>query len=254
MRKIWNNRNLISTFAINDLMIRYRNSILGFFWSILEPLLMLSVIYVVFTHLFKSQIENYPLYLLLGLIMWNFFTRSTSMSLMSLIGRGGIVSKIYFPREILPISACITAFIMLVLELGILGVFMIVFQFVPPITIFILPIILVLEFILALGVSFILSVSNARYRDIQNIWNIITYAGFFLTPVIYQLEVFPDNIRSILSLNPLAHILTMGHNATLFDKSPDLYLLLAIVVFSISLLTIGYFIFKKYVSKVVEEL
>ena len=129
--KIWEKRSLIRTFAINDLVIRYKGSVLGILWSLIEPLLMLVILYVIFTHIFKSDIENYALYLLLGIIMWSFFSRSTTMGINSILNRAGIVKQVYFPREILPISSCITAFIMLGIEFGVFFAFVAAFQFVP---------------------------------------------------------------------------------------------------------------------------
>src|SRR5574337_565680 len=123
---LWQKRSLIYNFAITDLKIRYRNSILGFFWTVLEPLLLLGVLYLVFTNIFKSQIEHYGLYLLLGIIMWNTFTRGTEISLNSITSRTGIVTQIYFPREIPAISSTITAFLMMCFEFVVFGIFMVV--------------------------------------------------------------------------------------------------------------------------------
>jgi len=254
IKEIWNKRLLIQTFAINDLVVRYRNSILGFFWSILEPLLMLTILYVVFTQLFKSQIENYPLYLLLGLIMWNFFSRSTGMSLTSLLSKAGIVTKIYFPREILPLSSCITALIMLTFEMIIFFVFVLIFRFIPPTTIILLPGLLMIEFILTLGISFPLSIFNVRYRDIQHIWNLLLYAGFFISPVIYSTTTFPPKIRDLFMLNPMAQILEMSHNAVIYGTLPSLFDITYLLSVSFGIFIIGYLIFRKYQSKIIEEL
>jgi lipopolysaccharide transport system permease protein len=254
LKEIWSRKSLIRIFAISDLMIRYRNSVLGFFWSILEPLLMLSVLYLVFTNVFKSQIESYPLYLLLGLITWNFFARSTGMSLNSIIGRAGIVTKIYIPREILPISACITGFIMMMLEFIIFAVFVVAFRFMPPVSIFVLPGLLLLEFVLVLGISFFLSVLNVRFRDLQSIWNLLLYAGFFFTPVFYSLNTFPSQVKNFLLANPMAQILEMIHNTVLYGAAPDPLALSYISIFSVVVLVVGYTVFRLYESQIVEEL
>src|SRR5208337_3017536 len=129
---IWKNRHLILTFAVNDLKLRYRNSFLGFLWSIIEPLLMLLVLFVIFSTLFRSTIPNYPLFLLLGLVLWYMFNRATNMGLVSITGRGGILTRISFPRSVPAISACITAFLMMMFEFLVIGAFMIAFRFVPP--------------------------------------------------------------------------------------------------------------------------
>lgn len=251
---IWNRRSLIRTFAINDLKIRYRNSVLGFFWSILEPLLMLSVLYIIFTNVAKSDIPYYPLYLLLGLIMWNMLSRGTSMGLHSIMSRGGIITKIYFPREVPAISSCITASIMLLLELVVFSIFLVAFQFVPPLTMALLPIILIIEFILVLGLSLPLSVLNVYFRDVQYIWALIVHAGFFLMPIIYRAEIFPENLQTLLSLIPMTRILDMAHDVTLYNIIPPAADWAYIIVSSLAILCIGYLIFKRFEARVGEEL
>src|SRR5690349_18859136 len=163
--QLWKKKSLIWDFAISDLKIRYRNSVLGFIWTFLEPLLLLSVLYIVFTNIFKSQIQYFPLYLLLSLIMWNMLVRGTQLALNSTLSRRGILSQINVPVEIPPISSGVTSLIMLFLEMIVLGIFMVSFQFLPPSTIVILPLVLVLEFVLIIGLALPLSVLNVRFRD-----------------------------------------------------------------------------------------
>lgn len=222
-QSIWSRRSLIRTFALNDLKKRYRNSALGFLWSILEPLLLLSVLVIVFTNLFKpNAIPHFPLYILLNLTLWQFFTRGTNMGVSSILNRTRVVSKIYFPREILPISSTITSFLMLLFEFLIFLAFVLAFKFVPPLTIGLLPLPVALEFMLVLGISLALSALNVYYRDIQYIWGVVSYAGFFLSPVFYNLSMFPAGIQSLILLNPMAQILEIAHNATLYGTLPTL--------------------------------
>ncbi len=254
LSRIWNRRSLIITFAINDLRIRYRNSVLGFLWSVLEPLLILSVLYFVFTNLFKSNVPYYVLYLLLGLIMWNMFTRATSMGVSSIIARGGIVTKVYFPREILPLSSCITSFIMMIFELAVFFAFVIALQFIPPATMAFLPVLLLLEFVLCLGLALPLSVLNVYYRDVQYIWNVLLYAGFFLTPVFYSPDILQRAIRQLFFINPMARIIDMAHNAALYNKMPSAEALAYTAAASFAILLIGYAVFRRYERRVAEEL
>jgi len=252
--KIWEKRSLIRTFAINDLVIRYKGSVLGILWSLIEPLLMLVILYVIFTHVFKSDIENYALYLLLGIIMWSFFSRSTTMGINSILNRAGIVKQVYFPREILPISSCITAFIMLGIEFGVFFAFVAAFQFVPSVTILVLPGILILLFVLTLGISLFLSVLNIRFRDIQSVWGIVTYAGFFLTPIIYSIDVFPKEIQRILLLNPVAQLLEMAHQTVLYGTLPSLENVGYTIGVIFGIFILGFFTFRHYQFKVIEEI
>ena len=252
--EIWKCRALIWNFAIYDLKIRYRNSILGFLWTILEPLLMLGVLYVIFTSIFPSKIEHFGLYLLLGIILWNNFSRGTESSLNSITSRSSIVKQIYFPREVLPISSSISSLIMLMLELVVLAAFMIVLEFIPPITIIWLPLILILEFFLILGLSFPLSILNIRYKDIQFIWKIVVQVGFFATPIIYKLEMLPTELQSILKFSPMVQVVDISHDLALFNKLPSEESIIIGISSTLIILFLGYLIFRKLQRGIVEEL
>ena len=254
LKNAYSVKSLIWTFALIDLKLRYKNSVLGFFWSFLEPLLLLAVLYAVFTYIFPAQIVNYPLYLLLGIIIWSTFTRSTMMGMNSILGRGGLVSTIYFPRITLPISANITSFLMMGFELGVLAIFMIAFQFLPPITILFLPILLLILFLLNLGISFIFSVLYVRYRDIIYIWQVVTTAGFFLTPIIYSLDIFPTEIRRLILINPMAQIIEMSHNAVLYDLLPNPSDFLYTIIVSVAIFLVGLIIFKKREKTIIDDI
>lgn len=247
-------RSLITSIAISDLRLRYRNSFLGFIWSFLEPLLMLGVLYAVFTNLLGAGIKNYPLYLLLGLIMWNMYSRSTLMGLSALLSRSGIVSKIYIPREILSIASSITSSIMMLFELGAFALFMVFFQFVPPITILYLPLIFGILFILSVGVSLPLAVANIYFRDLQYIWGVILQAGFFLSPIVFTLDVYPKELSGLLYLNPITGLIDMAHEVTLYGVTPAFDDFLYPLVMSLIVLATGYAIFRKYESKAIELL
>lgn len=254
VKELWQHRSLITSFAAIDLKIRYRNSVLGFLWTFLEPLLILTVLYFVFTNIFNSQIENFPLYILLGLILWNMFSRGTTMGMNSLVSRSSILTQIYFPREIPVISSAITSLYVIFFEMMVFIVFLIIFQFVPPITIIILPLIILLEFVLVLGTSFALSVLNAKFKDTQFIWLVVIQAGFFITPIFYKFEILPEFLQQILYFSPMVQIVEIAHNITLYGTLPQLEEVIVAISTSFVVLIIGYAIFKKMESKVVEEL
>ena len=253
-KELWNRRNLIWEFSKSELKIKYRNSALGFLWSFLEPLLLLTVLFFVFTHLFKNEIEHFALYLLLGLILWNTFSRGTSFGVISILSRGGILSAINLPKEIMPISSAITAFLMFFFELAAFAVFLIVFQFVPPTSAIIFPYLAVLLFSLTLGVALPLSVLNVHFRDVQFIWSVVVNAGFFTVPIFYTLNIFPDYIKNIILLNPMAQIINMSHDVVLYDIIPRSQDMAYTTISTIVIFFIGYGIFKLFERKVVEEL
>ena len=252
--EVWERRHLVMLFAINDVRLRYRNSVLGFLWSFLEPLLMLAVLYFVFSNIIKTGIENYPIYLLLGLIVFYMFQRATTMGQTSLLARAEILQKVYFRREIVVISSCLTAFIMMGFEFIAFGVFVVVFQFKLALTSVFLPLLLIDLFIICVGISLILSALTVSYRDLKFIWQILLQAAFFLSPIIYKLDMFPSNIQQILELNPLVTILETAHNLVLYDKLPPLSDIVYILVLTVIILIIGSVIFKAKEKKLIEEL
>ena len=252
--EMWKSRAILFNFAISDLKVRYRNSILGILWSVIEPLLMLSVLYFVFSSMFKFDIPNFPIYLLLGIIVYNCFKNGTTFALGSLTSRAPLITQIYFPRSIPAISSAITASIMLAIEVGILLIFMVAFQFVPPITILLLPLILGLQFMLVVGVCLPLSVLNVKFKDTEFIWGVVLSAGFFLTPIFYQFDMLPEYLQNILQFSPMVQILTMAHHVVLYGMLPTVNSILY-AVGSISVITvIGYLIFRKFQAQMVEEM
>ena len=254
IKEIWERRSLVLLFAINSVKLRYRNSVLGFLWSFLEPLLMLSVLYFIFTNIMQTDIENYPLYLLLGLIIWYMFSRATTMGLSSLTDKAGIIQKIYLRRELFVISSCLTAFITMGFEFAAFAVFVIAFQFIPPLTIVLLPLLLIDLFVLSLGVSLLLAPLSVYFRDVKFIWQILLQAGFFLTPIIYTLDMFPENIRMILQINPLVPILDTAHNLVLNNTLPSINTTLYIIISTAIIFVIGYVVFRIKDKKIAEVL
>ena len=252
--EMWKAKGILFNFAISDLKIRYRNSILGVLWSLIEPLLMLGVLFFVFSTMFRFEIPNFPIYLLLGIVCYNFFRNGTTFALNSLTNRSALMTQIYFPRAIPPISSGITAALMLILEIVVLAFFIVIFQFAPPITILLLPLVLGLLFVLVIGISLPLSVLNVKYKDTEFLWQVIVSAGFFLTPIFYQFDMMPAQVQNVLQFSPMVQIVTMAHHVVLYGTLPTINSIL-FAVGSISVITIvGYLIFRKYQAKVVEEM
>lgn len=247
-------RNLIWVLAWVEFKQRYKNSILGYFWSLLEPLFMFAILYLVFSNLIQARVEHYQLFLLQGIIMWSFFTRSTTASLMAIAGKQPLVKKVYFPRDILVIAGCITALLMSIFESIVFLAFLLFFRIPLSVNILYLPLIVFLFFIIALGTSLMLSALNVYYRDIQYIWALVLQVGFFATPVIYPLSVFPQHLLQILSYNPLAQVIFLARDVTLYSKVPNTASLLFVVFIATVILGIGYAVFMRLEPRFAEEL
>jgi lipopolysaccharide transport system permease protein len=254
IHELYRYRDLILRLAWSDFKLRYKSSALGFFWSLLEPLLMLVVLYVVFSNLMRVQVEHYQLFLLLGIILWNFIDRGTSMSIWGIVGKPSLVQKVYFPRDILVISTCITALMMTALEFVVFIIFMVIFRVLPEVTVAYFPILFILEFFIILGLSMALSALNVYFRDVQFIWRLIVQVGFFGTPILYPITIFPENIRWIVMLNPMAQIITMMRDCTLYGISPEPANLAYVAVCTLVLLLLGYSIFARLEPRFAEAI
>lgn len=254
IKELYDYRHLIWVLAWVEFKQRYKNSVLGYFWSLLEPLLMLAILYIVFSNLMRVQVEHYQLFLLQGIIMWSFFNRSTTTSLLAIAGKPHMVKKVYFPRDILVISGCITALLMSIFESVVFLVFLLYFKIPLSVNILYLPVVIFLFFIIALGTSLALAALNVYYRDIQYIWALVLQIGFFATPVIYPLSVFPPSLLQILSYNPLAQVIFLARDVTLYSKVPNPASFLFVIFIAVVILGIGYVIFMRLEPRFAEEL
>lgn len=254
LKKLYGYKYLIIKLAWSEFKLRYKSSALGFFWSLLEPLLMLLVLYVVFTNLMRMQIEYYQLFLLLGIVLWNFLARGTNMSIYGLIGKPSLVQKIYFPREILIISSCITAMMMTLLELVVFLAFIVAFRIPPAATMIYFPLIFFMEFILILGLSLGLSALNVYFRDMQFIWGVVLQIGFFATPILYPITIFPSNVQTIVMLNPMAGMISMARECTIYGVYPTPAILAYVAILSLVILLTGYIIFDRLEPRLAEAI
>jgi len=254
LRELYHHRHLIWTIAWGDFKVRYKNSVLGYFWSLLEPLLMLVVLYVVFTNLMKVQVQYYQLFLLLGMIMWNFFCKTTNFGLYAIVGKPSLVQKVYFPRDILVIAGCITATLQSLFESLVFIAFMIFFWVPLSWNILYLPLILIIYFVLALGTALALAALNVYYRDVQFIWAVVLQAGFFVTPILYQLSIFPPKVQAIFRLNPIAQIIVTARDSILYSTTPYPLSLAYAGVAAIVVFIVGYALFLRMEPRFAEEM
>lgn len=200
---------LLKQLVKTDFKLRYQGSVLGYAWSLLRPLFLFLTLYVVFAKFLKigDAIPHYPVYLLLGIVLWNYFLEITSGSVSAVVSKGDLIRKINFPKYVIVLSACASAFINLILNFIVIAVFMIVTGVdVGLSAILIIPLIIQLT-IFALGLGFFLSAAFVRYRDVSYIWEVITQAAFYATPILYPLSLVPEFAQKILLLNPLAQII-----------------------------------------------
>lgn len=238
---------LIIKLTLREIKARYKQSFLGFFWVILNPFFQMLIMSFVFSNIlrFSNLGVPYPVYLYAGLLVWGFFSASLTTSMDALSSNGSLIKKIYFPREILILSTLLAKAFDLMLAFIIFFLLMIFFG--VPITPFVLlfiPIFL-LQFIFTYGLSLILSAANLFYRDVQYLFNLILTLWFYLTPVIYPTELFPERFRWIFKINPMAVIINAYRQVLLGGDWPKWSSMGVGILISVILFILGYSFFKR---------
>ena len=244
--------SLIKELTVSEFKLRYKNSVLGFFWSLLKPLAMLTTLYIVFRIFIKIDSEQYSLFLLLGIILWNFFSESTVFGLNSIVSKSGIVKKMNFKYGILIISACLVSFLSFLLNFMVFAIFLLFIKGLPSlISLFIIFPVMAL-FLLSLGASFALATFFIKYRDIGYLWDIILQIGFWISPIAYPIEIIPAKYLNIYMLNPLANLITISRGIVLDNKFPNPKMMLTSFITLLIILMLGYAIYKLKHRKFIE--
>lgn len=203
------NRSILREMVVTDFKVRYQGSVLGYLWSLLRPLFMFATLYVVFVYIFKLNkgVEHYPAYLLLGIVLWNFFVETTTIGMTAIVARGDLIRKISIPRYLVVLSTSAAAMINLALNLLVVFGFALFNGVTPTLSWLWLPVIITELVIFSLAVAFFLSALYVRFRDVTYIWEVIIQAAFYGTPILYSLSIVPVNFQKILLLNPMAQII-----------------------------------------------
>lgn len=264
---IFNRRNriLLRELVITDFKLRYQGSVLGYLWSLLKPLMLFAIMYLVFVHFlrFGQGIEHFTVSLLLGIVLWTFFTESTNQGMQAIVGRGDLIRKINFPKYIIVISGTISALINLALNLFVVFIFMIFDGVDFGWSALLFPLTVVLIYIFSLAVAFFLAAFYVKYRDVGHLWEIFLQALFYGTPIIYPLQMvlaFNYTAAQLLMLSPVAVLFQnaraelVGHQNTITsDQLFNNPLMLAIPYLVIAaVLVIAILYFKKSQSKFAE--
>lgn len=258
----YNYLGLIRELTITDFKLKYQGSFFGYLWTLAKPMMLFGVLLVVFTKFFKlgGTIPNYPLYLLLGVVLWTFFVEATFSSMSSIVGKGDLIRKVYFPRIILTISASVTALITLLLNLVIVFIFMAFSKVSLSISSPLFLLLLLEFFIFSAGVSLFLASLFVRFRDVLHTWEVGTQVLFYATPIIYPFNLVPEKFGMILMLSPVAqiiqdsrHILITQESATAYQILPFPFSVVPYLLPFFVLMT-GYWFFQREASKFAEEI
>jgi len=246
-------RELIRNLTVADLKNRYQNTSLGFFWSLLSPLLLAVVLYFFFRHLFGQE-ENFAINLLVGLMAWRFFASGTSSSLGAIVGKASLVTKVYIPRQILVLTTVLTSLISSLLEFVILLPIILVLLGHLPVTVLLFPLIHLIYFWFIFGAGLLLSSLFVYFRDLNYIWDVLVNILFFCTPIFYPLSIVPANLLPYYTLNPVTQFIGMYRDVMVTGDLPSLYSVVVVIGFAIAAYLVGSLVFSKLQRRFAEEM
>lgn len=253
-KELYEYRQLLKSNISKEVRGKYKGSFLGVLWSFVNPLLMTLVYAIVFPFLLKSSQPHYTTFIVIAIIPWTWFTYTIMSGTNTFLVNAGIIKKVYFPREILPISIVTSGLINYLISCIIIGIFLLFSGIGFSVYILYLPLIVLIQYILQLGIIFITSSIDVYIRDAEYIINFIVQMVFYATPVLYSIDMFPEKFRWILRLNPLATIIESYRNIFYYKTNPDFKMLGITFIVSFIILIVGYAIFEKLKKGFAEEL
>lgn len=253
-QKLFQYREFLSTSIRKEIRGKYKKSFLGILWSFLNPLLMLMVYAIIFPIILKSSEKNYVMFLMTALIPWTFFTTVVTQGASTIVANGNILKKVYFPREILPISTVTSGLVNFLISCIIIFIFLIFTGIGFSKYILLLPFIILIEYLLLLGIVFILSSVTVYLRDLEHIIGVVIQALFYGTPIVYSLSAIPSKFMWVFKLNPMAYIIQGYRDVLYYQTMPNLQGLFLILAFSLGLVIVGYQIFSYLQKNFAEEL
>lgn len=254
IKELYNYRELLKTNVKKEIRGKYKGSFLGILWSFVNPLLMTLVYAIVFPFILKSTEPHYVTFIIIGILPWTWFTNSIALGTTTVLGNAGIIKKVYFPREILPISVVTSGMINFLISCLIIGIFLICsgIGFSP--YILLLPVVVLAQFLFSLGIVFITSAIDIYIRDLEYIINFVVNMLFYATPILYSPKMFAGTpIATLIKLNPMGTIINSYRDIFFYKQMPDIISLAVLIGGCLLFCVIGYFIFKKLSKGFAEE-
>lgn len=252
---LYNYREMINNLVKKDLRGRYKSSVLGFLWTFINPLCQIIIYTFVFSSIFSMNIEKYYLFLTVVMIPWVFFSTSVAGGTMAIVSQQDLVKKIYFPREVLPISYVTSNFINMLYSFVVVFIVILLSGIgVNIIALMYLPLVMLIQYILVLGITMITSACNVYLRDLEHIIGVLMMAWIYLTPVMYDISFIPEKLRYIFYLNPMTPIAISYREILYYKNIPPVTQLMGALIVAFVLMIIGNIIFSYLEKSFVEEL
>lgn len=253
-KSLYEYRELLKTSISKDIRGKYKNSVLGILWSFLNPLLQIAVYAIVFPLIMRNNLPNYTVFLCCGLIPWNFFSSAISRTSFTMIENGNIIKKVYFPREVLPLSVVTSEAVNFIISTIIILAFVLGYGMGISKFIIFYPLVLIVQYLLLIGISFIVSSITVYFRDLQHFISIILQLLFYATPIVYAPNTIPESFQWILKYNPMTYIINGYRDIFYYQQTPDIKALLMVLGICIAICLVGYIIFNKLQRRFAEEI
>ena len=251
---MWQYRELIKNLTVADLKNKYQNTSLGFLWSILSPLLLAGILYLVFRNIFDQE-QHFAVNLIVAIVAWRFFSFGTTTCLGCIVGRPSLVTKVYIPRQIITLSIALSSLISSVLEFLVLLPIIYVLLGTIPVTVALFPLFHILFFLLIYGIGLLLSALYVYLRDLNAIWELVMQILFFLSPIVYPVSIIKDpGLLRIYMFNPLTRLIIMYKDAMVSGSLPSLSSLLIVGISVVAALLIGTYTFERLQRRFAEAI
>ena len=235
---------ILTSLVSKDFKLKYRRSALGVLWSVLNPLLMMIVLTAVFSTVFRFQIENFALYLILGQTLFGLMSDATSGAMSSIIDSASLIKKIRINKILFPLEKVAFALVNFVISLIAVVAVMIFFQVVPTLNLLFLPLLLLYMFVFSLGLGLLISALSVFFRDVMHLWSVILTAWTYATPLFYPIEILPDFLAPLMQYNPMYHYVTYFREIALWGTTPSLTENLICFGCAVAALIVGYVVFR----------
>lgn len=241
---------LLSQLVQKDIKLKYRRSFLGYLWSVLNPLMIMTIMVIVFQHMFRFSIENFPAYVICGQVCFNFLSESTNQAIWAITGNAALLKKTYVPKYIFTFAKVTSSCVNLIFSLGALLIVFIIFKVQFSFYMLLLPLVLLQLYVFCLGLGLLLSAINVFFRDIQYIYGAILTAWMYMTPLFYPLDQLPENLQWVIKhFNPLYFYIGQFRDIMMYQRFPGVMIISAGVLAAILAMIIGTFVFLKVKDK-----
>ena len=255
IKELYAYREMIYSLVHRDLKGRYKGSVLGFAWTFLNPLLQLAVYTMVFSIILRNNIQDFYLFLFVALVPWIFFNTCITGGSGCIRAQGDMIKKIYFPREVIPVSFVTSQFVNMCLSMLVVFAALLLAGYPLRLSAMVwMPVIMIIEYFVALGMTFLVSGVTVYWRDVEYFMGIIGMAWQFATPVMYGLEQVPERLVPFFRMNPMTPVIVAYRDILYYGRAPQMETLLSAVIFGVVIVLVGYFVFRRLKKHFAEEL